>query len=172
MSDREAREARFRELVRENRARLRRIARAYAADRHDAEDLHQEILLEAWRSLDSYEGEARPGTWLYRVALNTALDHDRKLTARREARADEEDLPRGSDFPRPDEWDDRRRRVERLYDAVDRLDEADRGLVVMYLDGCSYREMSAVMGITENYVGVKLHRLKEQLADMLTEDGR
>lgn len=162
----------FLELIRENRARLRRIARAYAGGEEEAKDLHQEILLEAWRSLDSFECEARPGTWLYRVALNTALDHDRKRTARSEARAGEEDLPRGADFPRPDERDDRRRRVERLYDAVDRLDETDRALVLMYLDGCTYREMSEVMGITENYVGVKLHRLKEKLADMLTEDGR
>lgn len=171
MSDRQAREERFRELVRENRARLRRIARAYGDGRHDAEDLHQEILLEAWRSLPSYRGEARASTWLYRVALNTALNHEREREVRRDARLGEEDLPRGRRFPRPDEHTDDRRRVERLHAAVDELEETDRALVLMYLDGRSYREMSEVMGITESYVGVKLHRLKETLADMLREDG-
>jgi RNA polymerase sigma-70 factor (ECF subfamily) len=169
VSDREAREERFRELVRENRARLRRIARAYGTDRHDAEDLHQEILLEAWRSLSSYEGDARPGTWLYRVALNTALSRERKRETRRDARLDEEELPQATRFSRPDERDDDRRRVERLYAAIDELEETDRALVLMYLDGESYREMSEVLGITENYVGVKLHRLKATLAEMLTE---
>lgn len=168
MSDR--REA-FLEMIRENRPRLRRIARAYADGRDDARDLYQEILLEAWRSLSSWEGEASRGTWLYRVALNTALTRERKRDVRREARLDDEDLPRGSDFPRPDEAAEDRRRVERLYTAVDRLDEADRALVLMYLDGCSYAEMSDVLGISQNYVGVKLHRLKQDLADMLTEDG-
>ena len=167
MSDRQES---FLQLVRDNRARLRRICRAYADDREEEGDLFQEILLEAWRSLPSYEGEARIDTWLYRVALNTALGRERRRQVRSEARLDEEDPVMGATVPRPDEQMAEKRRMERLYAAIDRLGEMDRALVLMYLDEHSYAEMSEVLGITENYVGVKLHRIKEKLADWL-EDG-
>lgn len=168
MSDREDRYLR---LVRENRGRLRRICRAYADSEAEEEDLFQEILLEAWRSLPSFEGRSKIDTWLYRVALNTALGHERKRDVRREARLQEDELPRGSDPPRPDAWAAERRRLDRLYQAIDRLDETDRALVLMYLDERSYAEMAEVLGLTENHVGVKLHRAKKKLSRWLTEDG-
>lgn len=167
MSDRQQT---FLQLVRDNRARLRRICRAYADDREEERDLFQEILLEAWRSLPSYEGKARIDTWLYRVALNTALGRERKRRVRSEARLDEEDPVMGSTVPRPDEELAERERLERLHAAIDRLGEMDRALVLMYLEEHSYAEMSEVLGISESYVGVKLHRIKQKLADWL-EDG-
>lgn len=160
----------FLKLVRENRARLRRICRAYADDHEDERDLFQEVLLEAWRSLPSFEGKARIDTWLYRVALNTALGRERKRKVRRDARLDPGDPVMGSDVPRPDRAMAERQRLDRLYDAVDRLEETDRALVLMYLDDRSYAEMAEVLGISESYVGVKLHRIKKKLADWL-EDG-
>lgn len=165
------RRERFLELIRENRVRLRRICRVYGEDSEDERDLFQEILLEAWRSLPSFEGNASVDTWLYRVALNTALGRERRREVRREARPDEGAPIRGSAPPRPDEEMSRRRRVERLYAAIDRLDETDRALILMHLDGRTYAEMSEVLGITENYVGVKLHRVRDELADLLEEEG-
>lgn len=160
----------FLELVRDNRTRLRRICRAYAEDPEDRRDLHQEILLEAWRSLPSFEGEATIDTWLYRVALNTALGRDRKRRTRSEARLDGDDPVMGSEIPRPDEAMAERQRLDRLYDAIERLEETERALVLMYLDEHSYAEMSDVLGISESHVGVKLHRIRKKLADWL-EDG-
>jgi RNA polymerase sigma factor (sigma-70 family) len=78
------REQIFLSLVRANDARLRRICRVYASDDEARKDLHQEILFQLWRSLPSFAGASSPHTWLYRVALNTALAHARRHPARRE----------------------------------------------------------------------------------------
>lgn len=165
----EDREKRFRELVRDNRGRLRRIARVYAVP-GDEEDLFQEILLQAWRSLPSFRGDASPDTWLYRVALNTAIDHERAEDRRKGARLDEEHPLRERGSERPDRSYERRERLERLHRAIDRLDDPDRALVLMYLEEKSYSEMSEVLGISENYVGVKLHRIRNELSEMLAEE--
>ena len=167
MSDRERQ---FLELVRENRGRLRRIARVYAAGRAEREDLYQEMLLQVWRSLPSFEGASSAATWLYRVALNTALDHDRTRERRREARIDDDHPLHDRGFRRPDRAFEERERLERLRRAIDELDEGDRALMLLHLEGASYEEMSEVLGITENYVGVKLHRIRKELSAMLEEE--
>jgi RNA polymerase sigma-70 factor (ECF subfamily) len=167
MSDREER---FMELVRENAGRLRRICRVYADGAAAEEDLYQDILLELWRSLPSFQGRSSRGTWLYRVALNTALQERRSRETRRAARLDEDAPVRGPRPRRPDQELEDRRRLDRLYAAMDRLEETDRALVVLYLEEKSYREMAEVLGISESYVGEKLHRIRKQLAEWMERD--
>lgn len=167
MSDREEQ---FMELVRENAGRLHRICRVYADGAAAEEDLYQDILLELWRSLPSFEGRSSRDTWLYRVALNTALKERRTHKTRRAARLDEDDPVRGPRPRRPDDAVEDRRRLDRLYAAIDRLDEMDRALVVLYLEEKSYREMAEVLGINESYVGVKLHRIRKQLAEWMERE--
>ena len=74
----------FLQLVRDNDARLWNICRVYAPDDDARKDLHQDMLVQLWRSLPSFAGQSMPGTWLYRVALNTALAQRRRTAARRE----------------------------------------------------------------------------------------
>lgn len=166
MSDREDT---FLELISQNQTRLRKICRAYARDAEAASDLYQDILVQVWRSLPLFEGEARPDTWLYRVALNTALSDQRKQRVRREAALDPAHPLRPARPPQPDERLQRDERLERLYAAIDRLNRVDRALVMLYLDERSYREISQVLGISESAVGVKLHRIKKKLAGWLAE---
>jgi RNA polymerase sigma-70 factor, ECF subfamily len=161
------REAEFLEIVRANTARLRKIARVYADDAEAQRDLYQDMLVALWRALPSFQGDAQVSTWLYRVALNTALSYERKQTVRAEATLRDDHPVWTSGVSAPDASLKREEQRSRLYAAIDRLDTMDKTLVMMYLDDTSYAVIADVLGISENYVGVKLHRIKKQLADWL-----
>lgn len=163
------RDEKFVQLVHENDARLRKICRVYTDGTEAQRDLYQDILVELWRSFPSFEGDSSPSTWLYRVALNTALSHDRAQEVRADATLDPDHPMWENGPPPPDEDLERQDRLDHLYAAIDRLNEVDKALVMMYLDEKSYAEMSEVLGISENYVGVKLHRIKNKLASWLEE---
>lgn len=157
------------QLVRENDARLHKICRVYAGNPEAQRDLYQDILAALWRAFPSFEGNAQPSTWLYRVALNTALSHVRKQDVRDEATLDPEDPVWTDGLPQPEAQLETQDKLHWLYAAIDRLNDMDKALVMMYLDEQSYREMADVLGISENYVGVKLHRIKNQLAGWLED---
>lgn len=146
-----SREETFAGLLAANRRRLVAIARCYA--RGEAErDLLQEILLQLWRSLDGFAGRSRLDTWVYRVALNTAIVWRRQArTAPREHQAVAEDVAVNSG-PRDE--------LAILDEFVAGLGPADKALFVLYLEDLTYRQIAEVCGLTESHVGVKLHRLK------------
>ena len=166
------REQSFLALVRQNDVRLRRICRVYGRESDAQEDLYQEILLQLWRSLPSFAGASSADTWLYRVALNTALAHARRRSRHLETSLDDK-WDREDTAPAIDDAGERidaAERLEQLYAAIDRLNDVDKMLVTMYLDDRSYREMADVIGISENHVGVKLNRIKKALARWLAEE--
>ncbi len=142
---------------------LFKVARAYGPAHPDREDLFQEIALQVWRSVDAFRGEAAITTWIYRVALNTALAWKRRETSHRAGKLDLESgvlvSPPASN-PRLD-W---------IYGQIAALDEANRSVALLMLDGFSYREMSEILGISETHVGVKIHRIKAALAGALAKE--
>lgn len=159
----------FVQLIRANDARLRKICRVYAKDAEAQRDLYQDVLVALWRSFPSFEGNAKPSTWLYRVALNTALSHKRKQKVRKNATLDAHHPVWDDGVARPGARLEKQDERDRLYAAIDRLDDVEKALVMMYLDEKSYHEMAEVLGLSENYVGVKLHRIKKELAAWLEE---
>ena len=165
-----SREEDFLALVREHEGRLRKICRVYADAPAARRDLYQDILVELWRALPDFEGEAEPGTWLYRVALNTALSRERRHEVRDEATLDDTNPVWDDPFSRPGAELEEQETLDRLYAALDRLDDVDKALVTMYLDEKSYDQMADVLGISPNHVGVKLHRIKNKLADWLEDE--
>jgi RNA polymerase sigma-70 factor (ECF subfamily) len=160
----------FKTWLREHGGIVVKVARAYTLTAEESEDLAQEILLQVWRSLPQFEGRAGAHTWIYRVALNTALGWHRKERRRRERQQPliaVEDLPEAG-------MDDaarlqRRELVARLHAAIQQLPKADTALVLLYLDDLSYREMAEVLGISETNVGVKLNRARKALAELMKE---
>ncbi len=149
-------------------ASVMKVARAYTLSSEDCQDLAQEILLQAWRSLPKFEGKANPATWFYRVALHTALNWQRKDKPRRRRQQPLLEVhaltPATIDSA---EQAQQREVVERLYAAIHQLPKADTALVLLYLDELSYREMAEVLGISESNVGVKLNRAKKALNDLM-----
>ncbi|MGV3636010.1 MAG: RNA polymerase sigma factor [Flavobacteriales bacterium] len=154
-------ETRFLASVHAHRRIVHRIAGLYTAHPDDRKDLEQEILLQAWQGWPRFRGEAKFSTWLYRIALNTALTWGRRPNVVRTTAPDA--LPeQGSDAPI--RANDER---ERLREAMRRLPTTDRALLVLHLDGFDHAEIAAMLGLTANHVGVKLHRIKTRLTELL-----
>jgi len=148
----------FEGLVERNRRRLLGIARSYARG-DEYQDLFQDILLQIWKSLDRFEGRSSADTWLYRIALNTALTFRRRADTRsRHIPPPAEDanqrlhaLPAGST---PD--------LDLVRRFIGTLGAVDRAVFVLYLDDLSYREMAEILGLSEGAVGVRLNRIKKK----------
>lgn len=162
------REVLFKRWLEQHSGLVFKVARTFAPDDADRDDLVQEILLQLWRSLPRFEGKAKESTWIYRVALNTALAWHRGEHRRRAAHTP---LIAIEEFPEPDDPAARRRGelVANLYAAIRRLPKVDAALVLLFLDDLSYREMAEVLGISETNVGVKLNRVRKALADLMKE---
>lgn len=162
------REALFKRWLEQHTGLVFKVARTFAPSDADRDDLVQEILLQLWRSLPRFEGKAKESTWIYRVALNTALAWHRNEKKRRVA---QDPLFAIEELPERDDPTAREREelVARLYAAIRCLPKVDAALVLLYLDDLSYREMAEVLGISETNVGVKLNRARKALAELIKE---
>ena len=152
----------------EHGSSVMKVARAYTLTSEECQDLAQEIMLQAWRSLPRFEGKASAATWFYRVALHTAMNWHRKDKPRRSRQQPLLEVQSvatcGIDSA---EQAQHRDTVEQLYKAIHQLPKTDAALVLLYLDELSYREMSEVLGISESNVGVKLNRAKKSLGALM-----
>ena len=161
-------EAIFRRWLNEHLELMLKVVRGCAAVPQDQDDLFQDVLLQVWSSIPAFRGEAKETTWIYRVAFNTALAWRRGERRRREGH---ETFLKFDISPQvqPSHLDalPEQEIVAQLYAAIRQLPKVDASLALMHLDGLSYQEMAEVLGISENYIGVKLNRLRKQLADQL-----
>jgi RNA polymerase sigma-70 factor (ECF subfamily) len=159
----------FIEWLGEYKRLIFKVVRAYAINREDQDDLFQEILLGLWSSIPSYQRKAKETTWIYRVALNTALvwtrDKMRKKKRNKEMIANLERIAETAnencDVCETD------RVIEQVYGAIHKLEKVDGSVILMWLDGLSYEQMAEVIGISKTNVGVKLNRARKRLAQLL-----
>ncbi len=164
-------ERQFRQLLGEHQGLLIKVVRSFADYRADQDDLFQEIVLQVWLSLPSFRKEAKPTTWLYRVALNTALAWKRGETKRRGRQSPLSLAHPTAQAAMPADEARDGDLVEQLYTAIRALPLVKRALVVLYLDGFTYREIAEVVGVSESNVGVSLNRIKRELAAAIKEPG-
>lgn len=133
-----------------------KVVRAYTIADHD--DLFQEIIIQVWHSIPTFRHEASVTTWLYRIALNTAIKWTKK--EKKYAGAEALDSVHHLLEENRTSMDER---LTWIYGEIYKLDEIDRSVVLLSLEGFSYKEMSAMLGISESNVGVKINRIKRQL---------
>ena len=153
-------------LVNENRGILYKICRMYGDTEPDRQDLFQEMVIQLWRSYPTFRGDARFSTWLYRIALNTAISDLRKQR-RRPASIDPDLLPNQlHDIQYSSEKEEQ---LQQLYSAIDRLTELEKALTMLYLEDKSYQEMEEILGISQNNLRVKMNRIKDKLRKMTKE---
>lgn len=159
-------ERKFLDLVETHQGIVHKVCTVYAESPDEREDLRQEILMQLWRSFRSFRGGSRFSTWMYRVALNTALLARRGKLRRPRAQPLPEIEPAGSNPPRsgPD--------VERLHRCIRGLRELDRAVILLHLEQHSYQEIAELTGLARGTVSVRIVRIKERLRKCLLTPGR
>ena len=162
----EERDRIFGEWLAGHKGILFKVVHAYAFD-SDRQDLFQEIALQVWRSVDAFRGESSVPTWMYRVALNTAIAWNRKEDRHQRGK---QPLEVVAGLLTDASSEGRDPRVEWLYRQIAQLKDVDRSVALLLLDGFSYKEIAGIIGITESNVGVKINRIKSALADKRAEE--
>ena len=153
----------FSQLIKDNQGLIIKVSRLYTNSLEDEQDLFQEIVLQLWRSYDSFKGQSKISTWMYRVALNTAITLFRKKT--KSPQTDELMDYHHSNYL--DDDDEKQFQVSLLYKVVKMLPNVERAIVMMYLDDLPYRDIAENLGITEVNARVKMNRLKKTLKHLM-----
>ncbi len=153
----------FSELIQKNQAIIHKITRVYENGWADREDLFQEICLQLWKSYPNFREEAQFSTWMYRVALNTAISNVRKNknSLSFETLRDTDRVT--------DEKSDEKERIKMLYRAISKLNRIDKAIILLWLEEKNYEEIAAIMGTSKTNVSVKLVRIKRKLEELVSE---
>ena len=154
-------EKEFLSMIQDNQGIIHKICRIYRDSPEDREDLFQEVIFQLWRSYPSFSGISKSSTWLYRIALNTAMASFRK---NKPNVTSAEYLP---DVQFENIANEDNGRQEELFVAIRQLSEPDRALIALYLDDLSYQQIAVILGISEGNVGVKLTRIKLRLQKII-----
>lgn len=153
---------RFLALLEEHRKILYKVANGYCRVPEDRQDLIQEIVVQLWLSFGRFDEKYRFSTWMYRIALNVAISFYRSESRRRRDTVpiDESRLEILAAEPMPEAVSDD---IRRLHQFISQLDELNRALIILYLDGNSYDTIAEILGITTTNVATKISRIKQKL---------
>jgi len=157
-------EEEFVKLLDENQKIVHKICRLYTNDQHAHNDLFQEVTVQLWRAYPKFRGDSKFSTWMYRVALNTAITLYRKST-RRVKTQDYESVQFKIEDRQED--DEQMEQLTLLYGAVKQLNDIEKALVFLYLEDKNYKEIAETMGISEVNARVKMNRIKTKLTNII-----
>jgi RNA polymerase sigma factor (sigma-70 family) len=160
----ESKEPRFIQLIDEHKGMLFKICRIYQNDEADLDDLMQEMILQLWLAFDSFEGKSKFSTWMYRVALNTAILFFKK----QKRRPDSEQLPDKLDHLEAEATDtEKDEQLTLFYKAIQQLNKVEKALIFLYMEDQPYEDITLNLGISEINVRVRLNRTKNKLKEIV-----
>lgn len=154
----------FIEVLKRHKNLIYKICHAYCLNAADHKDLEQEIVLQLWQSMSRFNGSVQLTTWMYRIALNTAISFYRK--ERRYRRISGEAVLLVYDEVYDPQIDEQ---INKLHSFITQLNNLDRALMLLYLDNVLYREIAQVLGISESNVATKISRIKNRLKSFLKQ---
>jgi len=154
-------EKQFEQHVRENELLIYKVCRIYASTSADREDLFQEIVIQLWNAYPKFKGQSKFSTWLYRVALNTAITGLRKKKKFIES-WEPSQLPERTS----DENTGREEELLQLHKAIEQLNQVEKAIVMLYMEDRSYEEMEEILGMSQGNLRVKMNRIKEKLRQL------
>lgn len=154
-------ETEFLGLIHENQKIIHKICKLYRDNREDQEDLFQEIVYQLWKSYPGFRRESKVSSWIYRIALNTAIATYRKSKI---------SIDYYEEFPEhihPSNEKTISENEERLFWALRKLNDSEKAVISLYLEDFNYKEIAEITGISDNNVGVRLNRIKNKLKQIL-----
>ncbi len=152
--------------IREYHPIIFKICRVYASA-DDFDDLYQEALINIWKGLKNFKGDAKLSTWLYRVVINTALTYQRGQSRQKKKLTYIDGI--ASDLYPTEPATEKEEEINRLYNAIQQLKESDRSVILLYLEEKKYGEIAEIIGISESNVGARINRIKKRLYKILTQ---
>ncbi len=161
------REQEFLNRIESHKGILYKVSKMYMDTYDDQQDLFQEIICQLWKSYDSFRNESQFSTWMYRVAVNTAIVFLKK----EKRKVDKYDI--ASDNIKEEEGDSqiKESQIEHFYKAVQKLEKIDKAIIFYQLEGFSHKEIGNNLGISEGNARVKLNRAKEKLKEIIKNQG-
>ncbi|MEY8022175.1 RNA polymerase sigma factor [Muriicola sp. SD30] len=146
----------------ENQDKLYRLCSIYSDNNEDLKDLFQEVLVQIWKSMSSFKGNSSIGTWMFRIALNVCLRFKSKYTKNqnRFIRLDSIAIINISSEVEDENNDEK---LIALRKCVKKLNDGEKAIVALYFEGLAYREISDILGLSENHIAVKIKRIKSKL---------
>ena len=156
----------FTDLIREHQALLFKVTSIYTDNKQDQEDLFQEVVYQIWKYYDSFRNDSKITTWMYRVAMNTAITHLKKKKRRPDSVPIAEVLIKQSEA-KGDLYEER---LRLLYKHLQHLNTLDKGLIFLLLEGKSYKEIAQITGLGASNVGTRISRIKKKLKTNMTKN--
>ncbi len=163
-----AKEEAFVQIIKQHEGLIFKITTIYTDNADDQKDLYQDIVYQLWKSFDNFREEAKISTWMYRVALNTALTRIRKKKRHgNQVSIDKVILQQTEQYDMGFE-----ERLKQVYASIHQLNELEKGLILLLLEGKNYGEISEITGLTTTNVGTRISRIKQKLKSLVTKTER
>lgn len=160
-------EQEFLATINKHKGILYKVSRMYFDKLEDQQDLFQEIILQLWKSLDSFKGKSEFSSWMYRVALNTAI-----VFFKKENRKPDKYTSLKMEPMAPEDYNNEKdQQLVYFYKAVKQLNKIEKALILQFIEGFSGKEMAENLGLSEANVRVKVNRTKHKLKDLIKKQG-